>query len=200
VEGGVVTLGEPTFGQTVAAGAINTTLTALLVGGVAAYLVKRYENRAAERRRRDEELHDQRMQDQQLEYQTRATLRETYARLLVAQRTSRQASLRLGEEVASAQQSPSKEAAVAAHDEFIDLYHRLNLDVDDEMWREARSLRKILDDLLAAALRGEVEKCRLLIDTARDARQNLERSFRIRLGYTPLQKRRCLGKYDKAKS
>jgi hypothetical protein len=57
-----------------------------------------------------------------------------------------------------------------------------------------------LEDLLAAARQGDVEKCRLLIDTARDARQNLECSFRIRLGYAALQKRRHLGEYDKAKS
>jgi hypothetical protein len=204
-------LAELSFGQTVASGAINTILTALLVAGAATFIIKRYESREADRRARAaakeakgrqeaEKVHDERLQSQQLEYQTRATLRETYSQLLVAQRKSREGSLELARQNASASEKYPSDAAVAAHDQFIDLYHRLNLDADDAMWRDARALRKVLDDLLKAAQQGSVVNCEGLVGTARDARQNLERSFRIRLGYPPLQKRRPLGKYDKSVS
>jgi hypothetical protein len=66
------------------------------------------------------------------------------------------------------------------------------------MWRDLRGLRSVLDDMLEYAQAGAGEECDALVRTAKWARQNLERSFRLRLGNEPLQKRRNLGKYDKA--
>lgn len=185
------------FGQTVATGALNALFTAIMVGGIAAFVIKRYENRAADRRLKAEELHDERLKSQEMEHQTRAALRETYAQFLVAQRRSRQASIDLAEARSTSSEAAPAEEAFKAHSEFIDLYHRLNLDASQEMWIEARGLRHVLDDMLECGRRRDVKGAEALADTARDARQNLERSFRIRLGYQPLQKRRPLGKYDK---
>lgn len=39
-----------------------------------------------------------------------------------------------------------------------------------------------------------------MVETARDARQNLERVFRTELGYETLQDRKPLGEHDKVKS
>ena len=89
------------------------------------------------------------------------------------------------------------ELAESTHSEFIDLYHRLNLDASEEMWRDARALRHILDDMLDFGREGNAEKCEQLVRFARRARQNLERSFRIRLEHEPLQSRNDLGTYNK---
>jgi hypothetical protein len=133
----------------------------------------------------------------EFEAQTRAALRETYARLLIAQRESREASRDLAKRVDDTNREALSDRARTAHDAFLDAYHTLNLDSSKEMWLEARGLRDVLDDMFALAKSGDEEQCELLVDTARDARQNLERAFRQRLGLDPHQKRNPLGKYDK---
>ena len=85
-------LAELSFWQTVAAGALQVIFTALLVAGIAAFVVKRYE----------------------LEHQTRAALRETYADLLVAQRRSREASLALADAGGRGNSSSLAESATSA--------------------------------------------------------------------------------------
>lgn len=62
---------------------------------------------------------------------------------------------------------------------------------------DARGLRHVLTRMRDKARQGESRECELLRDVAVDARQNLERSFRIRLGLDPLQKRNDLGEFDK---
>lgn len=143
------------------------------------------------------EDHDRRQQEHEHEFQSRQALRESYARLLVVQRRSRQASLRLAKTQDDDQRERALVQAIEAHDEFIDEYHRLALDSDKTMWRELRGLRHVLDDMYKYAEEGNGVKCQDLSDVARDARQNLERSFRERLRYAPLQKRNLLGEYDK---
>lgn len=190
-------IAELNFIQTVAAGALNVLFTAVLVAGVARLLVMRFESKAAERRREADELrasrrrdaderHDERLQAQQLEYQTRAALRDTYAQLLVAQRQSRQASVDLARAGGESDERRLKEA-VLAHDAFINLYHRLNLDASEGMWRYVRTLRRTLDEMLSLGQEGRTQDCEKLVDRARSARQKLEGQFRIRLDYEPLQ-------------
>jgi hypothetical protein len=89
-------------------------------------------------------------------------------------------------------------AAKDAHTAFIEHYHQLNLDANREMWIEARGLRRVLDEMLKAAEDGDANKAKELYDLARDARQNLERSLRARLGHEALQDRQELGMYDRA--
>jgi len=127
----------------------------------------------------------------ELEHQTREALRSSYAQLLVSQRRCRQACLQLAG-AGGAERSPQlAEDATAAHDKFMDAYHALNLDSDRDMWEEVRGLRDVLDDMLKNAEAGrEVDD---LAELARDARQNLERTFRRRLGQEPHQDRRPLG-------
>jgi len=208
------------FGQTVAAGALNVLFTAILVtliGGIAvsgyqARIDKRRreaeareekrrreaEAREEDRRREAEAQHEKQLQAHQLEYQTRAALRETYADFLVAQRRSREASVKLAKAgTASPDRQRLEEEAVLAHADFINLYHRLNLDADRPMWKDARSLRKVLDDMLKEGKQGNDTACEALAEVARKARQNLERSFRIRLEHKPLQKRKDVGTYDR---
>jgi hypothetical protein len=135
--------------------------------------------------------------NRELEHQTREALRRTYAELLVAQRRSREASLRLAEAGGAAAAEPLAAEAVAAHAEFIDRYHQLNLDSSREMWLEARGLRDVLGRMLELGRAGRTAECKRVAKVARDARQNLERSFRNRLGYEGHQARRKLGKFDK---
>jgi hypothetical protein len=49
-----------------------------------------------------------------------------------------------------------REAAIEAHNEFIDLYHRLAHDADRPMWLDARTLRAVLDDMLDFRVAGQV--------------------------------------------
>jgi len=147
--------------------------------------------------------HQMNQLNRELEHQTRAALRQTYYKLLVTQRRSREASLRLATTPSNGNSSAGEEAlrteATAAHGEFIEQYHQLNLDASRDMWIEARGLRHVLDDMLKAAQEGDVDNATRLFDVARDARQNLERSFRARLGHNVLQARRPLPyPYDKA--
>lgn len=181
-----MTLSQLNFGETLAAGAVNALLTAVFIGIVAGLIVKRYES-----------IHELRLQTRELEHQTRVALRTTYSQLLVAQRHSRQASVQLAQAGGESSDPDLAKAAGAAHDEFINHYHGLNLDASAEMWRDARGLRKILDDMLNSARSGDAPGCEQLAGHARAARQNLERSFRVRLGHEPLQERRDLGKYDR---
>jgi hypothetical protein len=192
---------ELTFGQTIwtsVIGALATAVfTAALVTIGARWVVMSAENKRAddlleaERKRADldrelSEEHDQRQRAHEHEFQSRQALRESYARLLVVQRRSRQASLALSR----AQGEPRVEAAAraeVAHDEFIDEYHRLALDADRNMWRQLRQLRKALDAMLLWAREGDRERCEQLAKSARSARQNLEHCFRERLGYRALQ-------------
>jgi hypothetical protein len=169
-------LADLSFWQIVAAGAFQVLLTALLVGGIAAVVVKRYE----------------------LEHQTRGALRETYAQLLVAQRRLREACLDLAREGGAEGSADLQQKATSTLAEFIDAYHRLNLDASRDMWKDARGLRHVLEDMLKHAEKGDLERCEDLKREARHARQNLERSFRIRLSHKPLQKRRLLAQpYEK---
>lgn len=123
-------LAELDFGQTVAAGALSTVLSAVVVTLGAGLIVKYYEMKAAgrrqaaeareaERRRKADELFADRIRSRELEYQTRAALRETYAQLLIAQRRSRQASAKVEQAgIGKADESLTNDA-VSAHDEFI---------------------------------------------------------------------------------
>jgi hypothetical protein len=151
-----------------------------------------------DRRQVAEARHEEQLQNHQLEYQSRAALRETYAHLLVAQRRSREASVELARAgTSSSDRQRLEREATAAHSDFIDQYHQLSLDASRDMWKDARGLRAVLDDMLKEARRGNRAACESLIKVARSARQNLERSFRIRLEYDPLQERRDLGEYDR---
>ncbi|MFI6437280.1 hypothetical protein [Streptomyces sp. NPDC050759] len=181
-----MTFSQLEFGETLAAGAVNAFVTAFFIGIVAGLIVKRYEA-----------VHELRLQTLELEHQTRAALRATYSQLLVAQRRSRQASAQLAQ--AGGEKSAPELATKAgtAHDEFISLYHSLNLDASKQMWLDVRGLRKILDAMLERARRGDAAGCAKLVGKARAARQNLERSFRDRLGHEPLQERKALGEYDR---
>ena len=169
----------------------------VLLGGVVAAAVSAIATlltRSFERRHQDELL------KRELEHQTRDTLRRTYADVLVTQRRSREASLRLARAGGAAGNEGLAEAAIAAHDEFIDHYHLLNLDSSREMWLEARGLRHVLDEMLKLAQAGSARECETAADFARAARQNLEGGFRNRLGYQGHQARRNLGDYDKVDS
>jgi hypothetical protein len=127
-----------------------------------------------------------------------AARRETVGRLLIAQRRSREASHELARAGGASRDQRLKEEATSAYDEFIDLYHLLNLDASRDMWKEARGLRRVLGAMLQEAQLGNAEKCEALAKVAQKARQNLERSFRMELGHEPLQARRRLGEYDVA--
>jgi hypothetical protein len=174
----VITLSELSFSQTVQAGLLNAVFTAVFVGAVAALVVKRYEQRSA----------------------TRAALRELYAQLLAAQRESREASLKLARRGGESVSNSLNDEAVLSLSRFLALYHRLNLDASRAMWADVRGLRHVLEEMLTTAQAGQVVECEALADIARDARQNLQRSFRRRLGHWPLQHRRDLGAYDKRRS
>ncbi|MBT2453131.1 hypothetical protein J7F03_40170 [Streptomyces sp. ISL-43] len=180
------------FNESVGVAAANAAFTAILVGVAATFAIKRYD----------------------LRHQTRTALRETYARLLVAQRRSREASVRLADFRAGRRQCRVRRVSAAtrstdedleqkaqlAHDEFIETYHRLNLDASKQMWREARGLRNVIGHMLELGKRGDAEQCRALEKIARKARQNLERSFRVLLGHKPLRDRNPLGQYDKQRA
>jgi len=59
----------------------------------------------------------------------------------------------------------------------------VNLDSTENMWKEARGVRDVLDHMLEYATADRsVDK---LGELARDARQNLERTFRERLDQQP---------------
>jgi transcriptional regulator GlxA family with amidase domain len=65
----------------------------------------------------------------------------------------------------------------------MDAYHALNLDSTENMWKEARGVRDVLDHMLEYATADRsVDK---LGELARDTRQNLERTFRERLDQQP---------------
>ena len=132
-----------------------------------------------------------------IQRQTQVLLRETYALLLAAQRRSRQASLQLARAGGEPGDPELLEGAIAAHDSFIKLYHRLNLDAPKSIWREARALQDVLGDMLMTAAAGNEVECERLMKTARSARQNLEGSFREFLQREPLQTRKNVGKYDR---
>jgi hypothetical protein len=166
-------------------GVIAAVVAAVVSAGVSLW------TRARERRQRSELL------QKELEHQTNEILRRAYAQLLTAQRRSRELSIRLAEGGGSAADATLAGMAIAAHDDFIDCYHQLNLDSTPEMWLEVRGLRHVLDKMLEKAQAGDAAECRILVQTARDARQNLERTFRERLGHEALQARHPLGSYDK---
>jgi hypothetical protein len=201
-------LAELGLGETVAASALSALFTAIAVTMGAGLVVRYFEAKttsrrqaddaqAAENRRRADEALAERLQSRELEHQTRAALRETYYQLLVAQRRSREASIKLAAADGVTAGEGLRGEVSGAHDEFINQYHRLNLDATPEMWRDARGLRKVLDDMRDFALSGDSEACQGLAETARRARQNLERSLRIRLGYPTLQERKEIGTYDR---
>jgi hypothetical protein len=166
----------------------------VLLGGVVAAGVGALVTWWTQRRQLE---HQTREQERQLEHETREALRRTYAELLVAQRRSREGSLRLAEASGGPGREELARNAIAARHEFIDRYHELNLDSTREIWLEARGLRDVLGDMLKAANEGDNEECQRLGKVARKARQNLERSLRIRLGHEVHQRRRNLGEYDK---
>jgi hypothetical protein len=151
--------------------------------------------RHEERLREANVRHEKELQKRQLDYEARAALRETYAQLLIAQRRSREASRKLARAGGASSDQRLETEATSAHDEFIDLYHRLNLDASTEMWKDARGLRRVLDAMLEEARRGDAEDCDADAEVARKARQNLEGSFRAQLGHKPLQKRKHLGEH-----
>jgi hypothetical protein len=143
--------------------------------------------------------HADRLMTRELEHQTRAALRRTYNKLLVVQRQSREASLDSAKCHVDENDAAQKALKFAedAHTRFVEHYHQLNLDANREMWREARRLRRVLDDMLQAARDGDAAKAEALHTVARHARQNLEGSFRARLGLDTLQPRKPLGEYDR---
>jgi hypothetical protein len=147
--------------------------------------------------RKDELAQENERFDRGHEYQTRAALRSTYAALLVAQRRAREAWIQLATAGGKACNQSLAASADMLHAEFIEMYHQLNLDSTETMWKDAQSLREVLEDLREDALLGDRNKCNDLGETARLARQNLEGSFRARLGYEPHQTKNDLGKYNK---
>ncbi|MCA1698461.1 MAG: hypothetical protein LC790_05965 [Actinobacteria bacterium] len=174
-----------------------------LVAGVVAFLATLLTQFLTQRHQLD-------LLTRELEHQTRAALRDTYNKLLVVQRRSRETSLALARRTGGADAADRNRAlasqATAAHEAFVEHYHQLNLDASPEMWIEARGLRDVLDKMLELALgadagepatRPEVNEVEALAALARDARQNLERSFRSRLGHPTLQRRNKLCEYDK---
>ena len=203
-------LAELGFGQTIATDALSALFTAVLVGFAATFVVRIFETRAADRRREAEKreddrqreaerFHDERLQFREFEHQTRAALRETYAQFLIAQRRSREAFLTLAKSGSAREKECMSKQALKVYDEFIDLYHRLNLDATREMWIDSRRLRKILEDMLEYAQQGNAQECERLKELARHARQNLENTFRSRLRYEPfdpLQPHKNLGIYE----
>lgn len=215
----LVILAELDFWETVGAGFLNVLFTAVFVGIVAALVVRSYGARMdkrlqeadqahakrlqnadqahAKRLREADARHEKELQKRQLEHEARAALRETYAQLLIAQRRSREASRRLAQAGGASRDQRLEREATSAHDEFIDLYHRLNLDASTQMWKDARGLRRVLSLMLKAARRGRAEECEALAGFARKARQNLEGSFRRRLKHKPLQRRKSLGVHDR---
>jgi hypothetical protein len=101
---------------------MDTIWTGAVAGGVAA-LVSVAVQLLTQR-------HQTNLLTRELEHQTRAALRETYGMMLVSQRRSRDASLRLATTTArdgSIGDGALKEAAIDAHNAFIDHYDRLNL-------------------------------------------------------------------------
>jgi hypothetical protein len=173
---------------------MDTIWTAVVAGGVAGIVALATQHLT--------QRHQTNLLTRELEHQTRAALRQTYDKLLVAQRRSREASLRFATSTSTADPSARDEAlraeATAAHVAFIEHYHQLNLDANREMWIDARGLRNVLDDMLKAAQAGEADRAKELVKPARAARQNLERSFRARLGHDVLQERKPLpAPYDK---
>jgi len=106
--------------------------------------------------------HQANLLTRELEHQTRAALRQTYDKFLVAQRRSREASLRLATGTDGAEESAGREtrgaAAIDAHTAFIEQYHQLNLDASKEMWVEARILRDVLDDMLKYAGKADDDR------------------------------------------
>lgn len=213
---------ELNFVETVGAGTINAIsaalFTAVFVAWAATLLVNRVERRDKDRREREaaerskallqesharaaeqqlfDQQHDERQQKSEHEFQTRKALRETYARLLIAQRQSRQASIALST-TKDQERDKALIAARRSHDRFIDEYHNLALDADRPVWLELRALRHVLDDMLKDAEAGDSNGCGSRVKMARAARQNLERTLRQRLGHKALQSRKYLGKYDK---
>jgi hypothetical protein len=182
---------ELSFGQTIGAGIISAVVSAVftagLVGIVAARFIHRIESRDTDRRHQES-----------LDQSTRAVLRDAYGQLLVVQRRSREASLKLAKAESDARAAADAEL-VTAYAEFIDQYHRVSLDASKEMWRDLRKLRRVLGSMKRAARRAEVGRCDELFELARDARQNLEGTFREELGHERLLPRRPLGKYDDLK-
>lgn len=201
---------ELSFAETVGASALGALatafFTALFVTGGAHWVVGRADARRqaqaveaerayAKTARSAAEEHERRQQQHALEFQARAALRDSYGRLLVAQRRARQAALALST-ADSTTRTVAEQAALKAHDGFIDEYHRLALDADKAMWDNLRDLRKALDSLLLWAREGDPETCRRRLTGARAARQNLERSFREKLGYQALQDHKEVGSLD----
>ena len=170
---------------------MDTIFTGLVAGGVAAVVTLLVQFLT--------QRHETNLLNRELEHQTRAALRGTYYKLLVTQRRSRDASLHLAEQGGERNAPEATESATLAHSAFIEHYHRLNLDADERMWVEVRGLRDLLDDLLKAAREGDAAEAKRLFKLARKARQNLERSFRTRLGYEVFRARKPLGDYDKVK-
>jgi hypothetical protein len=185
--------------------------TAVLVAGAAVIVVNCLQNRADRSRRAEEgrraraaaalearqlddqrklaEEHDLRQQDIQLAYQTRSALRESYVRLLVVQRRSRELSIRRSDFPANAVDAATREAttaAIDAYDDFVNEYHRLALDADAEMWPHLRRLEATLKEMLAKAQEGDARTCRSLGREAAHARRQLEDTFRVHLGHAEL--------------
>lgn len=193
-------MADLTFEETLAAGTVNVVLTAVLIGGLATYLVKKQEDRAADVRSKADQRHEEELQERLLEHQAREALRKTYSQLLRSQRRSRELSLELSLAGGASANPDLAAKAKEAHSEFIGDYHALNLDVSLEMWKEARDLRDVLSQMLVASQEGDRVGCENLAKDARSARQNLERSFRIRLGYAPLRETRKRLEYSKNRS
>lgn len=154
--------------------------------------IRKADHERADLQRELSEAHDARRQDHEQEFQSRQALRETYARLLVMQRRSRQASLALSKAEGSARVE-AEAAAVDSHNAFLDEYHRLALDADREMWKQLRTLREALDAMLLWARESDTLRCEQLYKSARAARQNLEGRFRERLKYGELQTPKDIG-------
>jgi hypothetical protein len=154
--------------------------------------MRKADQERADLQRELSEAHDRRRQDHEHEFQSRQALRETYARLLVMQRQSRQASLALSKAEGSARVE-AETAAVDSHNAFLDEYHRLALDADPDMWEQLRTLRQALDAMLLWAREGDTARCEQLYKSARAARQNLEGRFRKRLKYGELQQPKDVG-------
>jgi hypothetical protein len=177
-----------------AANAFSTAVFVTLGGGLAVLYFQskeanRREKAAEERAKVDRELaeaHDNRQRLAAQEYQTRAALRESYARLLVVQRQSRESSMKLAEGSSEEDLEEQRRTADRAYSEFVNEYHRLALDADKQMWANLRMLEDTLKEMLAKAETGDAIRCEQLKTEAAKHRRALEDSFRRRLDHKPL--------------
>jgi hypothetical protein len=164
---------------------------AVIVGGILAIaggVLATFVGIAADGRRRAQAARDQRQ----------SYLRDVYLELVRSARRSRESSLRCASLASAAEPNRAQLVEVqaeakASHDDFVEQYHHWYLVVSDsEMWDRARELRRVLDDMLDAAIAGDAARAERDAKPARRARQNLANNVRVALGFERLQSPKTL--------